>query len=69
MVLNETQTAIRDSVRDFAQKEIRQIFPKPGWVEHDPQEIWFSQIAAAVEALAQVAAGGLDPRYWVGVWP
>jgi len=36
-----------------AQKEIRQIFPKPGWVEHDPQEIWFSQIAAAVEALGR----------------
>src|SRR3954468_10274835 len=36
-----------------AQKEIRQIFPKPGWVEHDPQEIWFSQIAVAVEALGR----------------
>ena len=36
-----------------AQKEIRQIYPKPGWVEHDPQEIWFSQIAAAVEALGR----------------
>lgn len=36
-----------------AQKEIRQIFPKPGWVEHDPQEIWFSQMAVAVEALGR----------------
>jgi glycerol kinase len=36
-----------------AQKEIRQIYPKPGWVEHDPQEIWFTQMAVAVEALGR----------------
>ena len=36
-----------------AQKEIRQIFPKPGWVEQDPQEIWFTQMAVAVEALGR----------------
>ena len=36
-----------------AQKELRQIFPKPGWVEHDPQEIWFSQMSVAVEALGR----------------
>src|SRR5580704_17765895 len=36
-----------------AQKEIRQIFPKPGWVEQDPQEIWFTQITVAVEAIAR----------------
>jgi glycerol kinase len=36
-----------------AQKEIRQIFPKPGWVEQDPQEIWFSQITVGVEALGR----------------
>ncbi|MEP6669833.1 MAG: glycerol kinase GlpK [Chthoniobacter sp.] len=40
-------------IRSVAQKEIRQIFPKPGWVEQDPQEIWFSQITVAVEALAR----------------
>jgi glycerol kinase len=34
-----------------AQKEFRQIFPKPGWVEHDPDEIWATQIAVAIEAL------------------
>ena len=41
-----------------AQKEIRQIFPQQGWVEHDPQEIWTSQISVAHEALtkAQVSA-------------
>jgi glycerol kinase len=36
-----------------AQKEIRQIYPKPGWVEHDPQEIWFTQMAVAIEALGR----------------
>jgi len=40
-------------VRAVAQKEIRQIYPKPGWVEQDPQEIWFTQITVAVEALGR----------------
>src|ERR1700733_5150386 len=40
-------------IKAVAQKEIRQIFPKPGWVERDPQEIWFSQITVAVEALGR----------------
>ena len=40
-------------IKATAQKEIRQIFPKPGWVEQDPQEIWFSQITVAVEALGR----------------
>ncbi len=35
-----------------AQKEFRQIFPKPGWVEHDPEEIWSSQESVTREALA-----------------
>jgi glycerol kinase len=30
-----------------AQQEFRQIYPHPGWVEHDPQEIWTSQLATA----------------------
>ncbi len=38
-------------IRAVAQQEIRQIFPQPGWVEHDPQEIWQKQIAVAVSAL------------------
>ncbi len=44
-----------------AQKEFRQIYPQPGWVEHDPAEIWSSQLSVAVEALAQarVAASGV----------
>src|SRR5687767_12349871 len=36
-----------------AQKEFRQIFPQPGWVEHDPAEIWSTQIGVAQEALAR----------------
>ena len=36
-----------------AQREFRQIFPQPGWVEHDAEEIWDSQLAVAREALAQ----------------
>ncbi len=36
-----------------AQKEFRQIYPRPGWVEHDPLEIWSSQSATAAEALAE----------------
>jgi glycerol kinase len=39
--------------KSVAQKEIRQIYPKPGWVEQDPQEIWFSQITVGVEALGR----------------
>ena len=35
----------------MAQKEFRQIFPQPGWVEHDPLEIWDSQLQVAREAL------------------
>ena len=41
-----------------AQKEFRQSFPKPGWVEHDPNEIWSSQSSVATEAIARA---GLAP--------
>jgi len=37
----------------IAQREFRQIYPQPGWVEHDPKEIWASQLATAREALAK----------------
>jgi glycerol kinase len=39
-----------------AQKEFQQIFPKPGWVEHDPQEIWATQMAVAIEAVSRAQA-------------
>ncbi|MBU3092076.1 glycerol kinase GlpK [Clostridium sp. CM028] len=43
-----------------AQKEFTQIFPKGGWVEHDPMEIWSSQISVATEAMAEVNATASD---------
>src|SRR5258708_7068868 len=36
-----------------AQKEFKQFFPQPGWVEHDPEEIWSSQVAVATEAIVK----------------
>ena len=43
-----------------AQKEFRQIFPKAGWVEHDANEIWSTQISVAVEAMAKIGASPTD---------
>ena len=40
-----------------AQREFTQIYPQPGWVEHDPMEIWSSQLSVAVEALGKIGAG------------
>src|SRR5258708_5368310 len=40
-------------IRAAAQRKFRQIFPQAGWVEHDPAEIWSSQLAVAQEALAK----------------
>ncbi|HYV29111.1 MAG TPA: glycerol kinase GlpK [Candidatus Eisenbacteria bacterium] len=48
------------SIRAAAQKEFRQIFPQPGWVEHDPTEIWASQKGVAVEALAKAGLTAAD---------
>ncbi len=39
-----------------AQEEFRQIYPRPGWVEHDPEDIWNSQLSTARRALAQGGA-------------
>jgi len=41
-----------------AQKEFTQIFPKPGWVEHDPNEIWSSQAGVAAEATVKAGLNG-----------
>ena len=43
-------------IKGVAQREFRQIFPQPGWVEHDPLEIWTSQAGVAVEVLAGAGA-------------
>ncbi len=47
------------AVRAVAQKEFAQLYPRPGWVEHDPLEIWTAQISVAVEALGRA---GLRPE-------
>jgi len=44
----------------LAQKEFPQIFPKPGWVEHNPSDIWSSQVSVAGEALAQAGLSAKD---------
>ena len=41
-------------VKSMAAKEFNQIYPKPGWVEHDPMEIWSTQISVATEAMAKL---------------
>lgn len=46
----------KGKVCSSAQKEFRQIYPAPGWVEHNPMEIWSSQLAVATEAMAMVGA-------------
>ena len=47
-------------VRAAAQKEFPQIFPKPGWVEHDAREIWATQLGVAVEAMGKIGATAAD---------
>src|ERR1017187_3336610 len=48
------------AVRGMAQQELRQIYPEPGWVEHDPTEIWATQLAAMHEALVVAGITGGD---------
>jgi glycerol kinase len=48
------------SMRAMAQQEFRQIFPHPGWVEHDPEDIWASQLRVARRALAQAGLKAAD---------
>ena len=42
----------------LAQREFTQLYPQPGWVEHDPREIWATQVAVAIQALGEA---GLAP--------
>lgn len=43
-----------------AQKEFTQYFPKPGWVEHNPNEIWSSQASVIAESISAIDINGLD---------
>ena len=45
-------------IKSSAQKEFTQFFPKTGWVEHDPMEIWSSQVAVAAEAMSKIGING-----------
>jgi glycerol kinase len=64
------------TMHGVAQREFNQLYPKAGWVEHDPEEIWASQISVAVEALSRaharprdVAALGItDQRETTVIW-
>jgi len=63
----------RANILAVAQREYRQIYPQPGWVEHDPEEIWSTQIAVAAEAVAkanaEIAAIGItNQRETTVVW-
>ena len=47
----------KGQIRSMAQREFPQYFPKPGWVEHNPHEIWSSQASVIAEAIAAVLPG------------
>lgn len=56
----------RGEIRSMSQKEFTQIYPRPGWVEHNPKELWSTQLAVAAECMAmagvsaqQIAAIGI----------
>jgi glycerol kinase len=83
MALDQGTTSSRSMVFDkqgniisVAQKEFQQIFPKPGWVEHDAEEIWSTQFGTMAEAIAkanikmkQIAAIGItNQRETTVVW-
>lgn len=50
----------RGEMCSVAQKEFTQYFPKPGWVEHDANEIWSTQLGVAVEAMSKIGATAAD---------
>ncbi len=50
----------KGEICSMAQREFKQYFPKPGWVEHDADEIWASQLGVAVEAMNMIGATARD---------
>ena len=48
------------SIVSVAQKEFTQIFPQPGWVEHDANEIWSTQFGVAAEAITKAGLNAED---------
>ena len=55
MVFDEKLAAVA-----VAQQELRQIYPAPGWVEHDPEDIWSAVVATVREAMAKAGVGADD---------
>ena len=51
---------VRGQIVAMAQREFRQIYPQPGWVEHDPLELWETQLATAQDALAKAGLQAED---------
>ncbi len=67
MALDQGTTSCRTILFDkdghicsMAQKEFKQIYPQPGWVEHDPMEIWASQLSVSTEAMLKIGAKPQD---------
>ncbi len=52
-----TQTG---EIAGMAQKEFPQLYPQPGYVEHDPNDIWSSEVSVAVEAMLKVGASAAE---------
>jgi glycerol kinase len=50
----------KGEIKEVSQRSFNQIFPKPGWVEHDPNDIWSSQISVAAEVIAKAGISGLE---------
>ena len=50
----------KGAVVAVAQKEFKQIYPQPGWVEHDPNEIWYTQVSVAAEAVVKAGLSVKD---------
>lgn len=50
----------KGEICSLAQKEFTQYFQKPGWVEHDANEIWSTQLGVAVEAMSKISASAAD---------
>jgi glycerol kinase len=51
---------LQGRIQAMAQREFRQIYPRPGWVEHDPADLWTTQLATAREALANAGLTAAD---------
>src|SRR5688572_24914808 len=73
LALDQGTTSSRSIIFDkqgniisLAQKEFKQFFPQPGWVEHDAEEIWSTQSGTWAEALAQVNIG-MDQIAGIGI--